>query len=143
MNELKIDERHLVKFVNSTKELIKNIDRDLSTIANQEEDVFIRYMSYSRLATIIDIITKMMPVVTNTFRLGFDLNYEQFCTKAFIKAGWNDGNMEDNPFFVGNKQEEEDNEAFAIEMSELPDDAKKILVSIIKQALIKRKKECH
>lgn len=105
MNDLKIDEIHIAEIVKASESIIDSIGEDLKTLENTSNDIFDRYMAYSRLISINAIMKIEYKITKILLQNGYTLKDEVFHTESYKKHGWNDAFTHEHPFFLNEKRE--------------------------------------
>jgi hypothetical protein len=135
MDDLKIDERNIAELTYKVAELMKDMMRDIETLDDKEEDVFLRYMSLVRLGAIFTAAKQAEHMARHVFRMGFEMHHEYFQTKKAKENGWDEiTEIQENPFFKRN-----DVKVMSVDLNELPDDIKQA----IHEALERKRDKAH
>ena len=100
MSDLKIDEKHIDATCRSLKGLIAFLAMELKALEDKETDIFMRYQSYARMHNFLAIADTTLQCNKEIFALGHDVQHEIFKTKEYIRFGWNEINIHENPFFI-------------------------------------------
>lgn len=150
MSDLKIDEKHIKHLDGAIEHLIEHLEEERELMADEDEDIFCRYMAYHRLVSFMSGYKHLMDVTSTSFRLGNDLQNEIFHTKEHKKKGWQNPTSEGNPFFVANEEDHEEEDKHAkcrhkiikgvIDGDELPDEIKEAFARLMTLTIKKSKK---
>lgn len=131
MEKFEIDNEFLNKICDSTEGLIKEVQKDIERVRNENEDNFIRFMAYLRISALKDLVNFGMDFMKGSVCEGSMISNEIFNTKQRDKNGWTHPDPRHSDFFK-NEEEEKSNEKNSL------DEFKKFLVeSLIKQMKIR------
>jgi hypothetical protein len=106
MTEKKIDEETISILINAFKKFIDAVQEDLTNLENKTTDIFIRYIAYSRLSNLFLVISKISPIIKDSFVLGSNLQDKIFHTEEYKKNEWD--KQDNNPFFKEDKNDNDD-----------------------------------
>jgi hypothetical protein len=79
--------------------LTEFINNQSKVITDENEDIFIRYLSYARLKCIMTSTSHAMENFKETLADGHNLSHSFFHTKKYEDGGWGDIKIENIAFF--------------------------------------------
>lgn len=110
MTEVMIDEYELTALSDAVLTLSKRLNEEAMKITNKDEDIFNRYMSYSRMRAFIDFSEVIFKTTKHLLICGHDINHPLINTEEAKKKGWGKSNIENNPFFTTKDQKQNHDE---------------------------------
>lgn len=105
MKGIVIDESHIESLCNVTTSLINHLNNKLIDLSNKDEDIFIRYMAFWRLHTLIGVFKGVNNLTNDLMCAGNDLHHSYFENTKAKENNWDTMDLEVNPFFVQDKMD--------------------------------------
>lgn len=139
MKDIQIDEKFINDFIETFDLMLGSLHVAKKQLQSKETDIFIRYLTYFRLKSILGVMTHIKEELDQMFRGGFDMNHEIFKTKEYLEAGWDDIDLERNPFFVQNQKENSSDfrakhtKIVELNQEDLPEDLASMLLEFVKK----------
>ena len=119
MDKLKIDENYLRMLSSEIESFIKVLDENRKAMIDESEDLFARYVSFSRLFNTKDLFIRIAAVVEVTFSMGHDLHDKVFHTEAYSGLEWDTRRAIGNPFFVNEEAQGQKKECIELRVETL------------------------
>lgn len=133
---LKIDEKHIEKVIIDSLQFIESLTEDIKHLADKNEDIFMRYVAYTRISSELYTIIHIHSALNSMFRCGFDLKHPILNTEKAKELGWDEPKIHKNPFFVNNDNDNEPN-IQGIELDNISPDVIEKLKKAIKEKIMK------
>lgn len=139
MKDIQIDEKFINDFIETFDLMLGSLVVAKKQLQSKETDIFIRYLTYFRLKSILGVMTHIKEELDQMFRAGFDMNHEIFKTKEYLEAGWDDIDLECNPFFVQPEEEKRSDfrgkhtKIVELNHEDLPEDLARMLIDFVKK----------
>lgn len=113
MNEVIIDENELISVSRDAHELSKILSNESEKLKNSNEDIFTRYMSYSKLRAFVELGDVFFKIVKHSMIAGHNISHPLINTDEAKQRGWDSIKIEEDPFFTTKEEKENDNEVTA------------------------------
>ena len=105
MKNLEIDEKDIDKLLDGIQVMITTIKADVNRLKNNEEDIFIRYLSKSRLYSLIKAASFVLELNRDNLINGHNIHHEILNTDEAKNSGWGEINLNKDSFFIQEEDE--------------------------------------
>lgn len=103
--EVKIDEKYLRSQALKAADLSKFITKQAEIMIDENEDMFIRYLSFARLRGIFKGVDMALEISRDAIGMGHNLHHPFMQTPKAIENEWDKINLEQDFFFTTDEQE--------------------------------------
>ncbi len=111
MENLKVNNEYLNNLVEHIEHIVKEINKDISSLKNKDEDIFLRYTAFDRCKALYRFIKPIFLTVQSSMVAGHILQHPIFHTEEGKKNNWDVCKPEHSDFFISQPNNESDDEA--------------------------------
>ena len=108
-DEVKIDVQYLRQQALKAADLSKFITKQAEIMIDEDEDMFIRYLSFAHLRGIFKGVDMALEVSRDAIGMGHNLHHPFMQTPKAIENDWDKIKLEQDHFFTTDEQEKRDN----------------------------------